>query len=87
MRNPHPAGETLQALDGLGLTDLAVLHRAEESKQLIELDLVDVHIVEEMAGKRLEVLGRLRTTAGRYWGRPRTPAPCPGYLGLRPGTR
>jgi hypothetical protein len=48
-RDPHPLGCTLQARDGLGLIDLPVLHGTEESKQLIELDLVDVHIVEKMA--------------------------------------
>ena len=48
-RDPHPLGRTLQALDGLRLVDLPVLHGTEESKQLIELDLVDVQVVEKMA--------------------------------------
>jgi hypothetical protein len=48
-RHPHPLGRTLQALDGLGCADLPVLYGTEEGKQLIELDLVDVHIVEKIA--------------------------------------
>ena len=55
-RHPHPLGRPLQALDGLGLTDLAVLDRTEQGKQLIELHLPDPHVVQDMSGKGLELL-------------------------------
>jgi len=41
-RHPDPLGRPLQALDGLGLADRAVLDRTEQRKHLIELHLVDV---------------------------------------------
>ena len=45
----HPLGRPFQALDGLGLAHLPILHGTEEGKQLIELDLIDANIVEKMA--------------------------------------
>ena len=47
-RRPHPVGRARQALDRLGLADLAGLHRAEQGKELIELDLRDAHVVQEI---------------------------------------
>jgi hypothetical protein len=47
--DPDSLRRTLQALDGVGRADRTVLDGAKQGKQLIELDLVDVHIVEKMA--------------------------------------
>ena len=55
---PDPLGHTLQPLDGLSLTDLAVLDRAEQGKELIELDLPHAYIVQDVSGKGLELLCR-----------------------------
>ena len=57
-RDPDPLGRTLQALDGLGLADLAVLDRAEQGKQLIELHLPDPHVVQDVSGKGPQLLRR-----------------------------
>ena len=43
--DPDPLGRTLQALDGVGLTDGPVLHGTEEGKHLIELDLPHPHVL------------------------------------------
>jgi hypothetical protein len=56
--HPHPLGRPLRALDSLGRVDLPVLHGTEEGKQLIELDLPHTHVVQEMPGKRPELLCR-----------------------------
>jgi hypothetical protein len=55
-RDPHPLGRMLQARDSLGLTDRTVLHGTEEGKHLIELDLPHTHIVQDVSGKRPELL-------------------------------
>jgi hypothetical protein len=57
-RHPDPLGHTLQALDGLGLADLPVFDRAEQGKELIELDLPHAYIVQDVSGKRPELLCR-----------------------------
>jgi hypothetical protein len=57
-RDPDPLGRTLQTLDGLGLVDLPVFDRAEQGKELIELDLPHAHIVQDVSGKGLELLCR-----------------------------
>jgi len=41
-------GRTLQARDSLDLVDLAILDRTEQGKQLIELSLSDLHVVQEV---------------------------------------
>ena len=43
-----PIGRTLQARDSLDLVDLAILDRTEQGKQLIELSLSDLHVVQEV---------------------------------------
>jgi hypothetical protein len=55
-RDPDPLGHTLQALDGFDLTDPTSLDCAEQSKQLIELDVRDTHIVQDVSRKGLELL-------------------------------
>src|SRR5262245_60219895 len=57
-RSPDPLRRPLQARDGFSLTDRAVLDRAEQRKQLIELDLLDTHIVQGVSGKCLELICR-----------------------------
>ena len=57
--HPDPLGRPLQALDGLSLADLAVLDRAEQGKQLIELDLLDAYVVQDVSRKGLELLRRV----------------------------
>jgi hypothetical protein len=57
-RAPDPLGHTLQALDGLGLADLPVFERAAQGKALIELDLPHAYIVQDVSGKRPELLCR-----------------------------
>jgi hypothetical protein len=47
-RHLDPMGRTLQARDSLGLVDLAILGRTEQGKQLIELSLSDLHVVQEV---------------------------------------
>ncbi len=58
-RHPHPLGRPLQALDGLSRADLAVLDRAEQGTQLIELDLLDAYVVQDVSRKGLELLRRV----------------------------
>jgi hypothetical protein len=50
-RDPHPLGGTGQALDGLGLRDLAILDRTEHRIELIELQLLDVQAQRKEAEK------------------------------------
>ena len=57
-RDPDPLGHTLQALDGVDLAERPILDRAEQGKELIELDLPHTHIVQDVLGKRPELLGR-----------------------------
>src|SRR5262249_57417228 len=57
-RAPAPRGRRLQALDGLSLTDLTLLDRTEQGKQLIELHLPDAHVVEEVLGEGPQLLRR-----------------------------
>ena len=55
-RDPHPLRRTLQALDSLGRADLPVLHGTKEGKQRIELDLPHTHVVQDVSGKRPQLL-------------------------------
>src|SRR5215470_15329547 len=57
--DPDPRGRTFQALDSLGRADRAVLDRAEQGKELIELDLPHAHIVQEMTRKGPQLVGGL----------------------------
>jgi hypothetical protein len=57
-RDPDPRGHTLQALDGVGGADRAVLHGAEQGEDFVELHLPDAHVVPDVSRKRLELLGR-----------------------------
>ena len=57
-RDPDPLGHTLQPRDGLRLTDLAVLDRAEQGEEFVQLYLPDPHVVQDVSGKRPELLGR-----------------------------
>jgi hypothetical protein len=57
-RDPDPLGRPLQALDRVGFADRAVLDRTEESKQLIELHLLDPHVVQDVSGKGPQLLRR-----------------------------
>ena len=47
-RCPHPVGRAGQAGDRFGLAELAGLHRAEQSKEFVQLHLGDPHIVQEI---------------------------------------
>ena len=58
-RHPDPLGRPFQALDGVGRADFMVLDRAEQGKEFIELHLPDPHVVQNMAGKGPQQLGRL----------------------------
>jgi hypothetical protein len=51
-RRPHPVRRARQARDGLRLADRAGLHRAEQRKEFIQLDLRDPPSVQEIPGKR-----------------------------------
>src|SRR5215211_7273404 len=55
-RHPETLGRPFQALDGLGRADLPVLHRAEEGEEFIHLHLLDPHVVQDVAGKGLELV-------------------------------
>src|SRR5437773_699187 len=55
--DPHPVRRARQALERLGLADLTGLDRAEQGEEFVKLDLCDVHVVQEMAGKRRRMLG------------------------------
>jgi hypothetical protein len=57
--HPDPLGRPLQTLDGLSLTDLAVLDRVEQGEEFVQLYLPDPHIVQDVSGKGLELLRRL----------------------------
>jgi hypothetical protein len=57
-RHPDPLGRPLQSLDGLSLADLAVLDRAEQGKEFIELHLPHPHVVEEVLGEGPQLLRR-----------------------------
>jgi hypothetical protein len=48
-RSPDPMGRAIKALHGLGLADFAVLDRAEDDVQLVELHLREVEVVQEIA--------------------------------------
>jgi hypothetical protein len=52
-------GGARQALDRLGLGDLAAFDRAKQGEQLVHLHLLDVHITQAIAGEGLQVFGRL----------------------------
>src|SRR5262249_6524958 len=56
---PDPLGRTLQARDGVGRTDLAILDRTEQGKQLIELDLSDPYVMQEVLREGSQLLRRL----------------------------
>src|SRR4051794_26794984 len=51
-------GERSRRSDGLGRADRAVLDRAEQGKELIELDLPHAHIVQDMSREGLQLLCR-----------------------------
>ncbi len=57
-RHPDPLGRTLQPRDRLGLTDCAVLERTEQRKHLIELHLLDTHVMQEVLRKGPQLLRR-----------------------------
>src|SRR5262245_49007573 len=57
-RDPDPTGRPLQALDGFSRTDRTVLDRAEQRKHLIELHLLDPHVVQEVPRKGPQLLRR-----------------------------
>src|SRR5262245_59744914 len=44
---PHPVPGTLQAFDGFLCADLAIFDAAQHGVQLVELQLVDVHVAEK----------------------------------------
>jgi hypothetical protein len=48
---PYPVRRARQALDRLGVADLASLDRAEQGKELIQLHLCDPHVMQEVARK------------------------------------
>ena len=50
-RGPDPMRRARQTLDGLLFAHLPVLDGTEHGIQLIELDLLDVHLTEEIARK------------------------------------
>ena len=58
-RGPDPLGRAIQTLDGRGRTDLSVLDRAEQPKQLIELYLSDPYVVKEVLGEGSQLVRRL----------------------------
>jgi hypothetical protein len=55
---PHPGGRTIQALDGLSRADRPSLDRAEQGKEFVQLDLPHAHVVQDVTGKRPELLCR-----------------------------
>jgi len=57
-RHPDPLGRPLQPLDRLGLTNRAVLERTEQRKHLIELHLLDPHVMQEVLRKGPQLLRR-----------------------------
>src|SRR5262249_1963738 len=59
-RHPDPLGRPLQAFHGLGRADLAVLHRAEQGIEFIELHLGDAHVTQEILREGLEMVGHLQ---------------------------
>ena len=70
------AVQTLEAsapdVERLVCAPLPVLHGAEPGRQLIKVDLLDVHLTQEGAGQGVRVARLLLpTSAGPYWGRPR----------------
>jgi hypothetical protein len=56
--HPDPLRRPLQTLERLRLTDRTILDRAEQGEEFIELHLPDPHVVEDMSGKRPELLCR-----------------------------
>ena len=58
-RDPDPLGRTLQALDGVGLADLAVFDGAEQRKEFIQLHLPDPQVMQEVLRKGPQLLRRL----------------------------
>ena len=42
--DPDPLGRTLQACDGVGRADRAILHRAEQGKEFVQLHLPDPYV-------------------------------------------
>src|SRR6266853_3408828 len=83
---PHPVARTLQALDGVVFTALAILDAAQHGIQRVELSLTHVYITETRGGKGLEWLSgfhqplqdRVRvdlTHPGRWRGDCPAPAP------------
>jgi hypothetical protein len=57
-RAPHPPGQTLPARDGFGRTHCMVLDCAEQGQEFIELPLSDLHGVQDISGKGLELRRR-----------------------------
>src|SRR5882724_424262 len=56
-RTPDPVRGTLKMLDGLGVTDLPHLDPAEHNKEFIQLHLADLHMVQDIQRKSLELVG------------------------------
>ena len=59
-RHPDPLGRPLQAFNGLGRADFAVLHRPEQGIEFIELPLGDAHVTQEILREGLEMVGHLQ---------------------------
>jgi hypothetical protein len=54
--DPDPLGRALQALKGRGRADFTGLDRAEQRKQLIELHLPDLYVMQEVLGEGAQLL-------------------------------
>jgi len=76
--DPDPLGRTLQALDGIGRADRTVLDRAEEGEECIELHLSHQHVVQDVLGEGLQLLGRFdQPLQHRMWGHLKHPCRAP----------
>ena len=53
---PDPVRGARQALDRLGLGDLAILERAEDGIEFVQLHLANLEIAQEIGRKRLELV-------------------------------
>jgi hypothetical protein len=55
---PHPVGGTLKAFDGVVFAELSVFDVTEHGIQLVQLSLAHVHVAENVARQRPELLCR-----------------------------
>ena len=84
---PHPGGRTLQALDGLVVADRTGFEVAQHRVQLIELQLLDVHVAQEIGGERPAAAPPLPpASAAPCWHRPQRPGRWPECPIPRPST-